>query len=113
MDNSVPHEINEREELQQMLSSLDPESFSFFTEAQIGREAKEFFLSDLGRYMVGCAQQEYAAASANLKKTHFWRWKRIIQLQNEMWRAENFMVWLRDLIIRGKAAENALEDREE
>lgn len=113
MDNDVPREINEREELQQMLSSLDPASYSFFTEASIGREAKEFFHSDLGRYMVGCAQQEYSIASAKLKTTHFWRWRRIVQLQNEMWRAEQFMVWLRDLIIRGKAAENALEEREE
>ena len=96
-----------------MLSSLDPESYSFFTEAQIGAEAKEFFSSDVGRYLVGCAQQEYSAASAKLKTTQFWRWRRIIQLQNEMWRAEQFMVWLRDLIIRGKAAENALEEREE
>ena len=113
MDNTVPGEINEREELQQMLANLSPDSFSFFMEAQLGREAKEFYASDIGRYLVGCAQQEYAAASAKLKTTHFWRWRRIVQLQNEMWRAEQFMVWLRDLIIRGKAAENALEEREE
>lgn len=106
-------EINEREELQNMLDELDPESRTLFVEAALGREAVEFFRSDIGRYMVGCAQQEYAVASAKLKKVAWWRKRRIQELQNEIWRAEQFMVWLRDLIIRGKASEMSLEEREE
>ena len=106
-------EINEREELQNMLDELDPESRTLFVEAALGREAVEFFQSDIGRYMVGCAQQEYAVASAKLKKVAWWRKRRIQELQNEIWRAEQFMVWLRDLIIRGKASEMSLEEREE
>lgn len=106
-------EINEREELQNMLDELDPESRTLFVEATLGREAIEFFRSDIGRYMVGCAQQEYALASAKLKKVAWWRKRRIQELQNEIWRAEQFMVWLRDLIIRGKASEMSLEEREE
>lgn len=106
-------EINEREELQNMLDELDPESRTLFVEAALGREAVDFFRSDIGRYMVGCAQQEYAVASAKLKKVAWWRKRRIQELQNEIWRAEQFMVWLRDLIIRGKASEMSLEEREE
>ena len=106
-------EINEREELQTMLDELDPESRTLFVEATLGREAEEFFRSDIGRYMVGCAQQEYALASAKLKRVSWWRKRRIQELQNEIWRAEQFMVWLRDLIIRGKASEMSLEEREE
>ena len=106
-------EINERAELQEMLAELDPESRTLFVEAALGREAVDFFRSDIGRYMVGCAQQEYAVASAKLKKVAWWRKRRIQELQNELWRAENFMVWLRDLIIRGKASEMSLEEREE
>jgi hypothetical protein len=104
---------NERQELQEMLDELDPESRTLFVEIALGRDAIEFFQSDIGRYMVGCAQQEYALASAKLKGVAWWRKRRIQQLQNEIWRAEQFMVWLRDLIIRGKASEVTLEDREE
>lgn len=105
--------FDERQELQDLLTSLDPESRTFFIEATIGREANEFFSSDIGRYMVGCAQQEYAEASAKLKVCAWYRRRRIIELQNKIWRAEKFMVWLRDLIIRGKASELALQEREE
>lgn len=106
-------EPSESAELQQLIAQLDPESRTFFAEAGLGRDAKEFFETDLGRYMVGCAQQEYAAAMAKLKTVAWWRRRRIMQLQNEAWRAEQFMVWLRDLIIKGKAAEMALEEQEE
>ena len=109
----IIREVNERQELQDMLLELDPESRTLFVEAALGRDAIDFFRSDIGRYLVGCAQQEYAIASAKLKNTAFWRKRRIQQLQNEIWRAEMFMVWLRDLIIRGKASEVQLEDREE
>lgn len=107
------YEHNEREDLQELLAELDPESRTMFVEATLGREAVDFFHSDIGRYLVGCAQQEYALASAKLKKVAFWRKRRIQELQNEIWRSEQFMVWLRDLIIRGKASEMTLEDREE
>lgn len=105
-------EIDERQELQSILEQLDPESRTLFIEAALGREAVDFFHSDIGRYMVGCAQQEYAIASAKLKKVAWWRKRRIQELQNEIWRAEQFMVWLRDLIIRGKASEQSLESEE-
>jgi hypothetical protein len=109
-------EIAERSEsadLQELINKLDPESRTFFAEAALGRDAKEFFASDLGRYMVGCAQQDYAGAMQKLRRTWPWRWRRIQQLQNEARLAEMFPVYLRDLIIKGKAAELALEDREE
>jgi hypothetical protein len=48
-----------------------------------------------------------------LKTVAWWRRRKIVELQNKAWRAESFMVWLRDLIIKGKAAELALEEGEE
>lgn len=104
---------NEHQELQELIAELDPESRTLFSEAALGRDAIEFLRSDVGRYMVGCAQQEYAIASVKLKTVAWWRKRRIQQLQNEIWRAEQFMVWLRDLVIRGIASERVLEDREE
>jgi hypothetical protein len=63
--------------------------------------------------MIGCAQQEYAEAMVKLKTVAWWRRRKIVELQNKAWRAECFMVWLRDLVIKGKAAELALEEGEE
>ena len=103
---------SEAEAFQELLNSLDPESYSLFAEADMGREAQEFLSSPMGRYLIGCAQQEYQEAVRRLKRVPFWRFRRVQQLQNEMWRAENFMLWVRDLIVRGRAAEAALADRE-
>lgn len=101
------------QEIQRIIRQLDPESRTMFAEAALGRDAQEFFRSDIGRYLIGCAQQEYADAMAKLKRVAWWRRKRILQLQNEAWRAEQFMVWLRDLIVQGIAAEQALKEAEE
>lgn len=100
-------------EVQRIIRELDPESRGLFAEAALGRDAIEFFRSDIGRYLIGCAQHEHVTALAKLKRVAWWRRRRIQQLQNEAWRAEQFMVWLRDLIVQGKAAEMALEEREE
>ena len=104
--------MSEDHDLQDILSELDPEAKTAFAEAILGKDAEEFFHSDLGRYLIGCAQQEYSEAGAKLKKTPWFRVFRITELQNEMWRAENFMVWLRDLIIQGRAANNLLKEDE-
>ncbi len=110
MDVEAP---NEAAQIQAFIRELDPESRTMFAEAALGRDSQEFFKSDIGRYLVGCAQQEYSAAMGKLKRVAWWRRRRIQQLQNEAWRAEQFMVWLRDLIVQGKGAELALEEREE
>jgi hypothetical protein len=99
--------------LQELIAKLDPESRTFFSEAALGRDAAEFINSRVGDYLTGCFQQEYASAMLKLETVHWWRRRRIQQLQNEAWRARQALVWLRDLIIKGKAAELALEEGEE
>ena len=111
--NEIVEPSSESAALQELIGRLDPESRTFFVEAALGRDAREFLESDLGRYMIGCAQQEYADAMIHLKTVAWWRRRKIIELQNRAWRAESFLVWLRDLVIKGKAAELALEDGEE
>lgn len=101
------------EAFQDLLRELSPESRTFFAEAALGRDAREFAASDLGRYMVGCAKQDSADAQEKLNRVLPFRWKRIQQLQNNIRVAEMFLSYIRDLIIRGKAAELTLEDREE
>lgn len=106
-------DISEREAFQALLDSLDPQTFGMVAEADMGRQAREFLSSDIGRYLLGCAQQEHQEAVEKLKKVGFWRRRRIAELQNQAWRAESLMLWLRDLLIRGRAAESALVERGE
>lgn len=101
------------EAFQDLLRELSPESRTFFAEAALGRDAREFVSSDLGRYMIGCAKQDAAGAQEKLNRCWPWRWRRIQQLQNEIRVAEQFISYIRDLILRGKAAELTLEAREE
>lgn len=105
--------LDEREAFQELLDSLTPQEFGLVAEADLGRQAKEFLQSDIGRYLLGCAQQEHQAALDGLKKTSPWRRRRITELQNQAWRAESFMGWLRELVIKGRSAEGALTQGEE
>ena len=78
----------------------------------LGTEAIDFFGTELGRYMLGCAKQDMEEAYSKLKVVSPWRRNRIRQLQNEVQVAERFISYIRDLIIRGKAAEISLQERD-
>ena len=100
------------QELAELLSTMDPETRTLFAEADLGEQCKEFVSSDIGRYLIGCARQEVVIASARLATTAPWRRRRIQQLQNEIWRAESLISWLRDLLLSAKSARASLEERE-
>lgn len=104
---------SERDALQELLNTLDPESRSLYAEADLGRQAKEFMASELGRYMLGCARQDLEVAHQKLARTLPFRWRRIQALQNDIRVAEMFLLYLRDLIIQGTSAEKQLEERDE
>ena len=106
-------ETADQEAFQELLDSLTPQEFGLVAEADLGRQALEFVNSDVGRYLVGCAQQEHTAAMEALRKTSPWRRRRIAELQNQAWRAESFLGWLRELLVKGRTAEGALVERED
>lgn len=81
-----------------------------WAEAHLGRDAQEFFASDLGRYLVGRCQQEKADAQDQLSRVSPWRRNRIRQLQNEVWRSESVVSWLAELITSGAQAEAVLNE---
>ena len=103
----------ERDAFQEMLDSLDPSTRTLVAEVDLGRQVPEFLRSELGRYLVGCAEFEYREAMEELEHVSSWRRRRIRDLQNQAWRARSFLGWLRGLVIAGKSAENALAEREE
>lgn len=79
-------------------------------EAIIGRDAEDFIQSDLGQFMIGCAEQETQEALEQLKRVLPWRSRKITELQNKIWRAESFQSWLAELVIKGKQATTQLEE---
>ena len=82
-------------------------------QVMLGREAQEFLASDVGRYLLGRAEQDKREAQDLLSRVAPWRKNRIRQLQNEVWRAESFVTWLAELINEGAVAEvTLLEDND-
>ena len=100
------------EEYQALLETLDAPTRTLAAELDLGIQAREFIASDIGRYMIGCAQQEIAEVNDKLGKVSCWRRRRIQELQNQRWRAEQFLLWLRDLLISAQTAKSAMEERE-
>lgn len=76
-------------------------------EAEIGEEARKFIESDLGRTLVGMAQQEILSAQIALGTVDPDDKKAIVALQNQIWRGEQFEQWLKELVSRGNDAMNA------
>ena len=79
-------------------------------EAILGKDAEEFLNSDIGRFLVGRAEEEATYAVFLLKTVHPWRTRRIKELQNKIWRAESFQLWLAEMVIRGNQALQGLEE---
>lgn len=84
-----------------------------FAEAILGKDAEEFLNSDVGKYLLGCAQQEIEEAQDLLSTVSPWRRNRIKQLQNQIWRAKSVRQWLIEVIQAGQQAQTMLEDRTE
>jgi len=82
-------------------------------EAVLGRDAQDFVKTEIGRYLVGRANQEKRDALEQLGRVSPWRRNRIRDLQARVWRAESFLIWLAELITSGKQAEHVLEVEQE
>ena len=84
-------------------------SAALWAEAVLGKDAEEFFASELGKYLAGCAAQEEQEAFEALANADASEYKQIVMLQNRVWRARAFMGWLQELVVAGKQAASALE----
>jgi len=82
-------------------------------QAMLGKDAEEFLNTDLGRYLVGCAEQEIADATEKLVRVSPWRRRRIVDLQSQIWRAQSFQTWLAEIITTGRQAIETLEQKDE
>lgn len=71
--------------------------------AVFGQQVQDFLDSDIGKYLVGQAEEEYEEAVTKLMNTSPWRRRRIQELQNQALTSANFQRWL------AKAIENGLQ----
>ena len=85
---------------------------TLLAQAVLGHEAREFLASDIGRYLLGRAEQDERAALERLATVPWWRRRRIIELQNHVYRARSVRNWLAELVIDGQQAESVLEEQE-
>lgn len=72
--------------------------------AELGDAARKFMDSDLGRCVIGMADQERVAAEKALGKVAPEDTKEIIRLQRIVSNADNFEGWLKELLHNGEQA---------
>lgn len=71
-------------------------------QAAIGKDAEDFFKSDLGRTMVGLARIESRMAMDKLKDPTLVDLVQIQTLRNSIWLGERFEGWLIELMMKGR-----------
>jgi hypothetical protein len=72
--------------------------------AELGDEAKRFLESDLGKCLLGMAQQEVESAREALETTSPMDYLKVRELQNQAWLGRHFNQWLLELLHKGEAA---------
>lgn len=102
----------EQDEIAEELAKMDVQTRTLIAEVDLGRQAKEFFASDLGRYILGCATQEIQEAQMGLAEVNWWNIWKVRKLQNKIWRARSLIGWMADLVRQGKQAEVTLTEGE-
>lgn len=87
---------------------LSNEEEALFAEALLGQEAIDFLNSDLGRVMRGYALQKREEAKEALLTTPAWRRRRIQTLQFQAAVADQFLAFVREVVVRGDVAHQGL-----
>jgi hypothetical protein len=82
-------------------------------QAEIGEEGRKFVESDLGRTLLGLADQERQAALEDLAKVNPRDELRILELQLNAKFGEKFREWLFDLIADGDNAISVFKQQSE
>lgn len=82
---------------------------ALFAEAMLGQNAIDFLNSDLGRLLRGYALQELMICQEKLLKTPFWRWRKIIKLQQRAAVAQQFVQFVYEAIQHGEVAEQNMK----
>jgi len=88
----------------------------FFAEAVIGEETRQFLVSQTGRYLHGCAKQEFERCRAEMFEFDPYTpegKKRYQQLKADAWAAQHFMQWCVETMQKGDNATTMLKTMRE
>lgn len=80
------------------------EQDALVAEAEIGDEARKFIESELGKTLLGMAEQEIAMAQEKLETIDPTATEEIRGLQNQAKVARHFQQWITELISKGENA---------
>lgn len=86
-------------------------SDELIAEAEIGEEARKFLESDLGKVLVGFAEQEILSAQVGLEKVSPHNISAIQGFQLQARFGRSFKDWLAELVSRGNAAMEAYKQQ--
>jgi hypothetical protein len=84
----------------------------YFAEAVIGEEIRAFLVSEAGRYLHGCAKQEYDRCKAEMFEFDPYTpegKRKYEELKTSAWAAQHFMRWCAEALQRGDNAATMLE----
>ena len=82
-------------------------------EAELGEEARHFLESDLGKCLLGMAQQEIALAQEALERVDPANAEAVRKLQNQAQLGRQFEKWLLELVDRGDTAIKVFKQQNE
>lgn len=94
------------------LEFINEQEREYFAEAVLGEDARQFLQSSVGRYLHGCARQEYDRCRDKMFDTDPYtpegkrEWAR---LKQDAAAAAHFLRWCVDVIQRGDQAATMLE----
>ena len=86
---------------------------TLYAECILGKDAEDFFKSDIGRYILARSGEEVEEAITELKITPAHQVAEIRNLQLTIAKAEGAVAWLNEQIIAGKQALQQLENIED
>ena len=81
-------------------------------EAELGKQAKDFLESELGRCLIGMAKQDADIAKEGLANVNPTDTEAVRKLQNKVQLGMQFEQWLRTLVANGDAAINVFKQQE-
>jgi microcompartment protein CcmL/EutN len=89
------------------------EKETLYAECILGKDAEDFFKSDIGRYVLARSNEEVEEAVEQLKVTPADQVAEIRDLQLTISKAEGAVQWLNEQIIAGNQALQQLENIED
>ena len=103
---------DEIDALTEALMERIPDSRLLLAETDLGEDAAQFLTSDLGAYIIGRVNIEISEFNGQLKTTFPFRFFKLMELQNEIYKREALKMYLLQAIQSGRSALAELSQRQ-